>query len=132
MIVYDVKLLRAREYSVSLLVYLASPFGLIPGYYINNILSDLLHAVFYSLVSFAHGGPSLGLIYILDRLAPMGNNFIFSTTNGLSTRTFAAEDKNISANIMIVNPYPIPFCILIYLDFLKYSHDNIQFVWLEA
>lgn len=88
-----------------------------PGYYINSILSDLLHAVFYSLVSFAHGGPSLGVIYILDRLAPTRNNFIFSTTSALSTRTFAAEDKNMSANIMIVSPYPIPFCILLNLDF---------------
>jgi hypothetical protein len=67
------------------------------GYYINNILSHLLLSGFYSLVSFAHGGPSLGVIYILDRFTLKGNNFIFSTTNAVATQTFATEDKNVSA-----------------------------------
>jgi hypothetical protein len=62
------------------------------GFYINNVLSDLLHSGFYSLVSFAHGGPSLGVIYILEMLTLTGNNFIFSTNHAVSTQTFAAEE----------------------------------------
>ena len=104
-----------------------------PGYYINNILSDLLHSGFYSLVSFAHGGSSLGVIYILDRLALAGHNFIFSVTDAVSTQTFATEDENVSAKIMIVNTYLIPLCLLINIDFLKYkgrteSHEQQFFI----
>jgi hypothetical protein len=46
----------------------------------------------------ADGGPSLGVIYILDRLALTGNNFIFFTTDVVSTQTFTTEDKNVSSH----------------------------------
>lgn len=72
-------------------------------------------------MSFAHGGPSLGVIYILDRLTLTGNNLIFSITDAVSTQRFATEDENISANIMTINKYPISLCILVNLNFYKTS-----------
>jgi hypothetical protein len=97
------------------------PFGLMLWFYINNIQSDLFHSGFYRLMSFAHGGPSLGVIYILDRLTLTGNNLIFSITDAVSTQRFATEDENISANIMTINKYPISLCILVNLNFYKTS-----------
>jgi hypothetical protein len=63
----------------------------------------------------------LGVIYILDRLTLTGNKFILSTTDAVSTQTFATEDKSISANIMIINTYLISLRILINTDFFKIS-----------
>jgi hypothetical protein len=107
-----VVLLRASLY----LRLSRQPFGLMLGYYINNILSDLLHSGFYSLMLIADGGPSLGVIYILDRLALTVNNFIFSTTDVVSTQTFTTED-NVSSKkwSSILTPFHCVFLLILNL-----------------